>query len=57
MILHDAIKQLRISFFHFPLKKNKTLFLFKKQKKTFFSKKTEKAGRLFFLKKTGFSQP
>jgi len=35
-------KQLRIRFFHFPQKKNKILFLFKKTKHGFFQKTQKK---------------
>jgi len=52
VILEDAIKNLGMGLLCFPLKKNKNLFLNKKQKKVL-NTKTQWVD----LKKNGFSQP
>ena len=56
VILHDGIKTTQKGVFVFSLN-NKILFLFKKTNKTLFFLKQENPGGLFFLEKTGFSQP
>jgi len=52
--LHEAIKTIHNGVFVFFLN-NKNLLLLKKTKQSGF--KTQKAGGLLFLKKTGFSHP
>jgi len=54
VILHDAIKTIENGVFAFFIKKNKNLFLFKKQKSS--DLKIKKSRWAVFLK-TGFSQP